>query len=98
MTITGITPRSWLKSHTILLYKEEDPNRLEKHRPITLANTLYKLWNTYIVTLATDYTEARKIISPEQEGFWANRSWSRLITHFSLCVKDAHFHKKEIVL
>ncbi len=84
MAITGITPPSWLKSHAILLYKKEDPAKLDNYRPITSVNALYKIWTTCIVTLATDYIEARKILSPEQEGFWADRSCSRPITHLSL--------------
>ncbi len=43
MSITGITPPSWLHSHTILLYKKGDPATLDNYRPITLANALYKL-------------------------------------------------------
>ena len=55
MAITGITPPTWLQSHTILLYKKGDPSRLDNYRPITLANALYKLRTTCIVILATDY-------------------------------------------
>ena len=40
---TGITPPTWLQSHTILLYKKGDPTLLENYRPITLANAIYKL-------------------------------------------------------
>jgi len=65
MAITGSTPSFWLKSHTILLYKKEDPTRPDNYRSITLANALYKLWTACIVTLASDYIEARKILSPE---------------------------------
>jgi hypothetical protein len=43
LVITGITPPSWLQSHTILLYKKGDPTRLDNYRPITLAIALYKL-------------------------------------------------------
>ncbi len=66
LAITGITPPTWLQSHTILLYKKGDPSRLDNYRPITLANALYKLWTTCIVILATDYIESTKILSPEQ--------------------------------
>ncbi len=45
-----------------------------------------------------DYTESRKIPIPEQEGFRADRSCERAIAHLGLCVKDAHSHKKDIVL
>ena len=40
---TGITPPTWLQSHTILVYKKEDPTLLDNYRPITLANAIYKL-------------------------------------------------------
>jgi hypothetical protein len=71
LAINGITPPSWLQSHTILLYKKGDPTRLDNYRLISLANALYKLLTTCIVILATDYIESRKISSPEQEGFRA---------------------------
>jgi hypothetical protein len=93
MAITGITSPSWLKSHTILLYKKGDPTRLDNCRSITIANALYKLWTTCIVILATDYIEPRKIMSPKQEGFRPDRSCEKTITHLALCVEDAHSHK-----
>jgi hypothetical protein len=71
---------------------------LDNYHPITLVNALYKLRTTCIVTLTTDYIEARKILSPEQEGFRADRSCSRAITHLSLCVEDEHSYKKDMVL
>ena len=100
MSITGITPPSWIHIHTILLYKKGDSAPLDNYRPITLANTLYKLWTTCIVMLATDYVENRKFLSPEQEGFRADRSCSRAITHLGLCIEDAntHTHNKDTLL
>ena len=67
-------------------------------RLITLANAIYKLWTTCDGILATDYIESRKIISPEQEGFRADRLCARAVTHVHLCVEDAHTSKKNIVL
>jgi len=98
MSITEITPPSWLHNHTILLYKKGDPAPLENCRPITLANALSTLWTTCIVMLASDYVESREIFSPEQEGLRANRSCARAITHLGLCIEDAHTHNKDIVL
>ena len=71
---------------------------LDNYRPITLANTLYKLWTTCIVMLATNYVESRKILSPEQEGFHPDRSCARASTHLGLCIEDAHTYGKDIVL
>ena len=80
------------------MYKKGDPARVDNYRPITLANALYKLWTTCVVILATVCIESRKILSPEQEGFWADRSCARAVTHLSLCVEDALTHTKDIVL
>jgi len=98
VAITRITPPSWLQSHTILLYKKEDPSRLGNYRLITLANAIYKLWTACIVILATDYVESRKILGPEQEGFRTKRSCDRAITHLGLYGEDARSHKKDNVL
>jgi len=51
-----------------------------------------------MVTLATSYIQSRKNLSPEQEGFRADRSCARAVTHLSLCVENAHSHKKNIIL
>jgi hypothetical protein len=48
--------------------------------------------------LASDYVETWKILSPEQEGFLADRSFARAIKHLGLCIEDAHTHNKDIVL
>jgi hypothetical protein len=44
------------------------------------------------------YRIPQKIVSTEQEGFRADHSCDRAITHISLCVEDARSHKKDIVL
>jgi len=98
LAIADVTILAWLKSHTIPFYKNGDPTRMDNDRPNTLGNTLYKLRTVCIVTLAADYTESRKILTPEQESFRADRSYARAATHLSLCVEDAHSHKKDIVL
>ncbi len=38
------------------------------------------------------------MLSPEQEGFRADRSCSRAITHVSIYIEDAHTHSKDILL
>jgi hypothetical protein len=41
-------PTSWTTSLTILLYKKSDPSILTIHRPIALANTIYKFFTSTI--------------------------------------------------
>jgi hypothetical protein len=50
-------PNSWKTSLTILLYKKSDPSILTNHRPIALANTIYKLFTSTITTQFTNYGE-----------------------------------------
>ena len=42
-------PPSWKISLTILLYKKGDPSLLTNHRPIALANTIYKLFTSTLI-------------------------------------------------
>ena len=97
LAITGINPLLD-QNHVILFYKKGVPTRLENYHLITLAKALYKLWTTCIVTIDTKYIEFCNMLSPEQEGFRADRSCASAITHLSLCVEDAHSHNKDIVL
>ncbi len=41
--------------------------------------------------------ESRKILSPEQEDFRADRSCVHAITHLGLCIEDAHTLNIDIV-
>jgi hypothetical protein len=81
LVITGITLPSEFKSHTFLLYKKGDPTWLDNESTMTLAIALYKLWTTYMVTLAINTIEFRKILSPEKKGFRADCSCARAVTH-----------------
>jgi hypothetical protein len=98
MTITGRTPPKWLHSNTILIYKKNDMLDLTNYIPIALAFALYKLWTSCLNILASDFVEAHKVLSPEQEGFRSQRSCSRAITHLGLCIEDAHTHDQDVLL
>jgi hypothetical protein len=50
-------PTSWKTSLTILLYKKSDPTLLSNHRPIALANTIYKLFTNTLTTILSGYGE-----------------------------------------
>ena len=67
-------PPSWKTSLTILLYKKNDPALLSKHRPIALANTIYKLFTSTLTTILFGYGEKYQILHDSQEGFCAERS------------------------
>ena len=50
-------PTSWKISLTILLYKKGDPSVLTNHRPIALANTIYKLFTSTLTLILSTYSE-----------------------------------------
>ena len=43
MHMTATTPQYFKESNTILLYKKDDPLKLDNYTPICLANTIAKL-------------------------------------------------------
>ena len=60
MAATGITPPSWLKTHTVLLYKKNDPMCLDNYRPIALSH-IYKLRASCVTILVSTYVESHKV-------------------------------------
>ena len=89
MTILGYTPSTWLHSTTVLLYKKGDATDLLNYRPISLANSLYKLWTGLLTEVATDYAETHLLLSDAQEGFRKGKSCARAIAHLQLAFEDA---------
>ena len=55
-------PESWKTSLTVLLYKKENPHNLTNHRPITLANTIYKLFTSTFTNILSAYGEKYQIL------------------------------------
>ena len=64
-------PASWKTNLTILLYKKGDPSQLTNHRPIALANTIYKLYTSTLTSILSAYDERYQILHDSQEGFRA---------------------------
>ena len=67
---------SWKTSLTILLYKKDNPSQLTNHRPITLANTIYKFYTSTLTSILSAYGERYQILHDSQEGFRAERNTS----------------------
>jgi hypothetical protein len=58
---------SWKTSLTVLLYKKGDPSLLTNHRPIALANTIYKLYTSTLTSILSAYSERYQILHDSQE-------------------------------
>lgn len=58
---------------TILLYKKGNLHHLTRHRPIALANTIYKLFTSTLTSIFSTYGKKYQILHDIQEGFRAER-------------------------
>ena len=91
-------PTSWKTSLTILLYKKGDPSQLTNHRPIALANTIYKFFTSTLTLILSAYGEEHQILHDSQEGFRAERSTSRQLQLLIAALKDAKLTNQNIYL
>ena len=91
-------PASWKTSLTILLYKKWDPSQLANHRPIALANTIYKLFISTLTFILSAYGEEHQILHDSQEGFRAERSTSRQLQLIIATLEDARFTNQDIYI
>ena len=91
-------PTSWKISLTILLYKKGDPSKLPNHRPIALANTIYKFFTSTLTFIISAYGEEHQILHDSQEGFRAERSTSRQLQLLIAALEDARFTNQDIYL
>jgi hypothetical protein len=91
-------PTSWKTSLTILLYKKTDPTILTNHRPIALANTIYKLFTSTITAQLANYGEKHQILQNSQEGFRQERCTSRQLQTLTVALEDSKFTHQDIYL
>ena len=91
-------PTSWKTSFTILLYKKGNPYCLNNHRPIALANTIYKFFTSTFTSILATYGERHQILHDSQEGFRAERCTSRQLQTLISALEDARFTNQNIYL
>jgi hypothetical protein len=91
-------PTSWKKSLTILLYKKSDPTILTNHRPIALANTIYKFFTSTITAQLANYGEKYQILQNSQEGFRQERCTSRQLQTLIAALEDSKLTQQDIYI
>ena len=62
-------PSHWKHSESVLLHKKEITTLMPSLRPVSLANTVYKLFASTLTKILTSYSENFQILNPLQEGF-----------------------------
>jgi hypothetical protein len=84
------TPPEWQKANTVLLHKGGANNIIKNYRPITLLNTIFKLWERILEQRLRNTLETNNILSPLQQGSRSQRSTpdtilsSRLLQEYNL--------------
>jgi hypothetical protein len=89
-------PSSWKTSLTILLYKKSDLSILTNHRPIALANTIYKFFTSTITAQLANYGEKHQILQNSQEGFRQERCTSRQLQTLIAALEDSKLTQQDI--
>jgi hypothetical protein len=91
-------PASWKTSLTILLYKKFEPLILTNHRPIALANTIYKFFTSTITAQLSNYGKKYQILQNSQEGFRQERCTSRQLQTLIATLEDSRLTQQDIYL
>ena len=68
----GRVPLSWKESNTILIHKGGERDDLGNWRPLSLGNTVAKLYAAILADRVTVWATKTKNISPEQKRFLRN--------------------------
>ncbi|GFW16080.1 retrovirus-related Pol polyprotein from type-2 retrotransposable element R2DM [Trichonephila clavipes] len=62
-------PEEWKSSRTILIHKKGAVSNLENWRPISLTDTIYKLFTKCLAKKLSGWCETHEVLSPAQKGF-----------------------------
>ena len=89
---------SWKTSLTILLYKKGNPSQLTNHKPIALANIIYKFYTSTLTSILSVYGKKFQILHDSQEGFRAERSTSKPIQLLIATREDARLTNQDIYI
>ena len=70
------SPKTWSLAHVIMIFKgkKKDPKLPSSYRPISLVNTVYKIYAAMLHARLRDHIDTR--LSPVQYGFRSGRSTS----------------------
>ena len=89
---------AWNTSLTILLYKKRNLHQLTNHRPIALANTIYKLFTSTLTSIFSLYGEKYQILHDSQEGLRAERCTARQLQTIIPALKNARLTNQDIYI
>jgi hypothetical protein len=65
----GAIPGSWTKSATVLIHKKGDRSDISNWRPISMSNTITKIYSSLLAERLRNWAARNQRISPSQKGF-----------------------------
>ena len=83
------SPVEWQNSQTILLYKKGDPCHIKNYRPITLLNSIFKLWERVLEIRLREHMESNNLLSTLQFGSRAKRGTVDLLCALNTLLDQA---------
>ena len=88
-------PENWFHAHIIPINKpNKDPTKLSSYRPISLTNTIHKIFERIIKNRLLYIIEKQNLISPNQCGFLPGRSTLDNLVKITADIRNA-FHSKQ---
>ncbi len=89
MWMTGIAPKAWKESQTVLLHKKGSKHDFGNWMPIALENTSYKLWTGVIAECLHKFAEHFNIPSSTHEGFRKQKNTMQQLKNVMNIMTDA---------
>lgn len=85
----GYTPAEMQNCYTKLLYKKGENTDIKNYRPITLLNTIFKIWERMLETRLRAHFEGQDLMSVLQNGSRRGKSTAETVLAYNI-IMEAH--------
>lgn len=86
---TGKTPSSWKCARVTPIHKGGDLTDINNYRPISIINTIAKIFEKLIFNQLSTYINDHNLLSPHQSGFRPNHSTTAALQKFTNDIQSA---------
>ena len=92
----GRVPSAWKESTTVLVHKSGDRRKLDNWRPLSLGNTISKLYSGIVADRIFSWADDGKRISAEQKGFTSHEGCLEHNFVLQSAIEDARRRGEEL--